>query len=56
MNIDFYSSHMDTLADLKEIAEKHNCKITFGFTSDYEQDIDQELLLKKELHKNLLMK
>lgn len=48
MNIDFCSSHMDTLADLKAIAEKHNCKIIFGFTSDYEQDIDQELLLKKE--------
>lgn len=46
MNIDFGTSHMETLADLMKIAEKHNCKITFGFASSHEPDIDEEILKK----------
>lgn len=44
MNIDFYSSHIETLCDLKAIAEKHNCKISFGVRSYSENTLDEELL------------
>lgn len=30
MNIEFTSAHMQTLCELKELAEKHGCLITFG--------------------------
>lgn len=46
MNVDFGSSHIETLADLIKIAEKHNCKITFGFDSHHETDIDEDILKK----------
>ena len=44
MNIDFGVSHMETLSDLMRIAEKHNCRITFGFASSLEQEIDEDIL------------
>lgn len=47
MNIGFYKSHTDTLRDLQNIAEKHNCYIQFGFDSDSGSDIDEELLEKE---------
>ena len=33
MNIEFTSAHMQTLIELKAIAEKHGCRITFGVDS-----------------------
>lgn len=44
MNIDFHSGHIETLCDLKAIAEKHNCKISFGVRSYTENTLDEELL------------
>lgn len=35
MNIEFTSAHMQTLCELKEMADKHGCKITFGVTQSY---------------------
>ena len=47
INIDFHSGHIETLCDLKAIAEKHNCKISFGVRS-YREDTIDEGLLKQE--------
>lgn len=33
MNIEFMSAHMETLMELKQLAEKHGCRITFGVDS-----------------------
>ena len=33
MNIEFTSAHMETLMELKQLAEKHGCRITFGVDS-----------------------
>lgn len=33
MNIEFTSAHMETLMELKALAEKHGCRITFGVDS-----------------------
>lgn len=45
MNFDFYTEHIQTLADLQKLAEKHNCKIAFGFTSGaFDEDEKQDLL------------
>lgn len=44
MNIGFYKAHTDTLRDLQNIAEKHNCYIQFGFDSNSGADIDEDLL------------
>lgn len=46
MNIDFSGSHMDTLADLMRLAEKHNCCIRFGFDASSEREIDEDILEK----------
>lgn len=46
MNIDFGSNHMQTLADLQALAEKHNCKITFGFYSNSDHELDDDVLEK----------
>ena len=46
MNISFYSAHMDTLCELKQMAEKHNCKIIFGFDASASEDIDEDILLE----------
>lgn len=35
MIVDFYSAHLDTLCELKALAEKHNCKISFGTRNDF---------------------
>lgn len=48
MNINFTSTHLETLCELKAIAEKHNCKINFGVqTIDYNEvygELDLEML------------
>ena len=33
MNIEFKNAHMETLCELKVLAEKHGCRITFGVDS-----------------------
>ena len=30
MTIDFYTEHIKTICDLQALAEKHNCKLSFG--------------------------
>jgi hypothetical protein len=35
---------METLADLMQIAEKHNCKICFGVLTSTEQKIDEDII------------
>lgn len=44
MDISLYSSHIDTLCDLKNIAEKHNCQIHFGVRHSKDDDIDYTIL------------
>ena len=44
MNVEFYSSHIDTLADLIKLAEKHNCSIHFGFDTSYERELDEDIV------------
>ena len=31
MNVEFTEGHLETLCELKALAEKHNCSIRFGF-------------------------
>lgn len=33
MNIEFTNAHMETLCELKALAEKHGCRVTFGVDS-----------------------
>lgn len=54
MNIEFYSSHVETLADLIKIAEKHNCTITFGVMPSHERDIDESILMRTGFTKELI--
>ena len=35
MIAEFYSAHLDTLCELKALAEKHGCKISFGTRDNY---------------------
>lgn len=44
-SIDFYSAHLETLAELQALATKHNCKLSFGVRNHPMQldDIDKEL-------------
>ena len=39
MIVNFYSSHMATLKDLMEIAEKHNCKISISFEANAYREV-----------------
>ena len=39
MRCEFYSSHMATLKDLMEIAEKHNCEIQIMFSANSYREI-----------------
>ena len=40
MNIYFSSTHLQTLCDLKTLAEKHNCYIRFGVNQENSTDVD----------------
>lgn len=35
MTAEFYSAHLDTLCELKALAEKHSCKLSFGTRNDF---------------------
>lgn len=49
MNIFFGTTEMRTLNDLQVLAEKHNMKIHFGFSSTAETDMDYEILEKNDI-------
>lgn len=50
MNFEFYTEHIKTICDLQKLAEKHDCKLSFGINSDsVDRDIDVEFL-KDYLH------
>lgn len=36
MNIEFYNNHIETLCDLKALADKHGCRLSFGVDHDEE--------------------
>ena len=54
MNLDFCSNHMETLADLMKIAEKHNCRIAFGINTSSSSDIDEDILKKHSFTDELI--
>lgn len=54
MNIEFFNSHIETLTDLVKLAEKHNCKIHFGFYSSSEREIDRDVAATVGLTDELL--
>lgn len=66
MNIEFTSAHMETLCELKALAEKHGCRITFGVDSwtgvdpefekfaDYTTEIYPELNDKGEFSNGII--
>ena len=46
MTAEFYSAHLDTLCELKALAEKHGCKISFGARDNYStEELDANDLL-----------
>lgn len=47
MNIFLSSVHINTLCKLKELAEKHNCRINFGVNHNSGTEIDWDLLEEK---------
>lgn len=54
MDVSFYSPHMETLSDLMELAKKHDCKISFGFSSSNDREMDEELLAMIGLSEEML--
>ena len=54
MNVEFYSSHVETLVDLIKIAQKHDSVITFGSSSTHDREIDEDILLKAGFSKENL--
>lgn len=56
MKVDFYSSHMETLRDLQNLAEKHGCKIHFGFYSHNNEELDPDSLYKYKVPKFVVNK
>lgn len=47
MDVDFYDAHLDTLVELKTIAERHNAKIRFGFQNSGNTDFNADILCEK---------
>ena len=56
MNVTFSSTHLETLSDLQRLAEKHNCKISFGCYSDTNKEIDYATLRDNEASKEVINK
>lgn len=54
MNIFFGTSHLETLVDLKKVAEKHNCKLNFGFDSTANSDFDTNLLKSTNVNQEVI--
>ena len=54
MNIDFCTPHAETLADLMALAKKHNCVIRFGFYSNFEREVDRDILQHHNLTDELV--
>lgn len=38
-SIDFYNSHVETICELKELANKHNCTIKFGVQNNFNPEL-----------------
>ena len=49
MNISFNSEHMQTIKELLEIADKHNCRFTFGFNSDSCAEVSEKILQHNDM-------
>lgn len=56
MNVFFGTSHIQTLKDLQEIAEKHNCRITCGINSQSGQELESEILAESKIDKRIIDK
>lgn len=56
MNIEFYDTHMETLRDLQNFAEKHNCKIRFGVRTEEHIELDYYHLLSHKVPKYIINK
>jgi len=54
MNVVFGTAHLQTLKDLQELAEKHNCEIHFGFDGNSSTDFDCELLSKNNIEDKVI--
>jgi hypothetical protein len=54
MNINFYTAHLETLCELKKIAEKHNYEIRLGFRHDFSNHLDTETLLNRGIDKKVI--
>ena len=49
MDVYFGSVHLQTLCDLEQLANKHNCFIHFGVNQHNSEDVDIESDLIKQL-------
>lgn len=56
MNTTFSSTHLETLVDLQKLAEKHNCKISFGCYSNTNKEIDNDVLEENEASEEIIDK
>ena len=54
MNINFYTAHLETLCELKKIAEKHNYEIRLGVRHDFSNHLDTEILLNSGIGKTVV--
>lgn len=56
MNIFFSTAHLQTLKELQEMAEKHNCTIKFGFNNSSGKEIDFNILADCKVKKKIIDK
>ena len=57
MNIIFSSTHMETLVDLQKLAEKHNCKISFGcYSNTNKEEINSDILRENDASEEIIEK
>ena len=56
MNLFFSTAHLNTLTKLKEMAEKHNCKIVFSIRYGCNRDLDDETLKLCKVDKRIIDK
>lgn len=56
MNTIFSSTHLETLVDLQALAKKHDCRISFGFYSDTDEQINNDLLRKNGASEDIINK
>ncbi len=56
MNVTFSSTHLETLSDLQRLAEKHNCKISFGCYSGTDEQVNNEVLRENGASEEIIEK